>query len=446
MPEPEIRYCTTSDGINLAYWTLGEGRPFILPPGTVTSPSLRAWRTTAGHAFFERLAAHRMLVRYDARGFGLSQSGAVDFSLEAQVRDLAGVVDKLGADRVALCAYLWSGPAVLAYAARYPARVSRLVLWATSPRGLRGVEDDLGRILNDLAKVDFELWKEAMVAAAMRTLGVDPSASEYARSIVEGMGPEWLRSLVEQDDVTDLLGSIEAPTLIIHRRGVREPSIGEVQAMAARIPTARLALLEGDSAVLYMGDTDSVLAALEEFLGEGSTQASPARGAHGGLVTVILFADIADSTALTERMGDAAFRAKARDLDVALRRIITEAGGTTIDAKTLGDGVLATFPGASQGIAAALACGAAADAQGLQLHLGLHAGDVIREANNVFGGAVNIASRISALSAPGEVLVSDIVRGLARTSAGVEFEDRGKHALKGVGDAQRVYAVRKDRA
>jgi class 3 adenylate cyclase len=79
------------------------------------------------------------------------------------------------------------------------------------------------------------------------------------------------------------------------------------------------------------------------------------------------------------------------------------------------------------------------------LHVGLHAGDVIREENNVFGGAVNIASRISALS-PGEVLVSDTVRSLARTSAGVRFEDRGEHALKGVADPQRVFAVRAERA
>jgi adenylate cyclase len=74
--------------------------------------------------------------------------------------------------------------------------------------------------------------------------------------------------------------------------------------------------------------------------------------------------------------------------------------------------------------------------------VGLHAGDVIREQDNVFGGAVNIAARVSALSAPGEVLVSDVVRALARTSAGVAFEDRGEHALKGVADPHRLYAVR----
>jgi len=106
--------------------------------------------------------------------------------------------------------------------------------------------------------------------------------------------------------------------------------------------------------------------------------------------------------------------------------------------KLLGDGVLAVFTSARQAIEAA-PDGAKAS---LPLHLGLHAGDVIREENNVYGGAVNIASRISGLSAPGEVLVSDIVRGIARTSAGVTFEDRGEQSLKGVGEPVRVWAVR----
>jgi class 3 adenylate cyclase len=150
----------------------------------------------------------------------------------------------------------------------------------------------------------------------------------------------------------------------------------------------------------------------------------------------------ADSTALTESLGDAAFRAKARDLDGSLRTIIRDNAGTTIEGKLLGDGVLATFAAASQAIAAALACGHAGAEGGLPLHHGLHAGDVIREEGNVFGGAVNIAARISSLSAPGEVLVSDIVRGLARTSAGVSFENRGEQALKGVGEPVRVWAIR----
>jgi adenylate cyclase len=67
---------------------------------------------------------------------------------------------------------------------------------------------------------------------------------------------------------------------------------------------------------------------------------------------------------------------------------------------------------------------------------------VIREEGNVFGGAVNIASRIAGATEPGEILVSDIVRGLARTSAGVAFEDRGERDLKGIAEPMRVFAVR----
>ena len=163
-------------------------------------------------------------------------------------------------------------------------------------------------------------------------------------------------------------------------------------------------------------------------------------------MTAILFIDVVDSTPLTERLGDAVFRAKARELNASLRKVIAESGGSPVEGPTLGDGVLAVFTSAHQAIEAALACGRSGDDAGLPLHLGLHAGDVTREKDpdgrdNVYGGAVNIASRISGLSAPGEVLVSETVRSLARTSAGVRFEDRGEQALKGVGERVRVWAV-----
>jgi adenylate cyclase len=109
----------------------------------------------------------------------------------------------------------------------------------------------------------------------------------------------------------------------------------------------------------------------------------------------------------------------------------------TVEAKTLGDGVLATFGSAAQAIEGARRCLALSAASELGLHIGVHAGDVIREEGNVFGGAVNIAARICGLSAPGEILVSDVVRGMARTSAGVAFEDRGEREMKGVGEPVR---------
>jgi class 3 adenylate cyclase len=185
-----------------------------------------------------------------------------------------------------------------------------------------------------------------------------------------------------------------------------------------------------------------VMTAVDEFLGEGEEMKAAAQLPEG--MAVILFTDIADSTSLTERLGDSAFRARAGELDASLRSVILECGGTPVEGKVLGDGVMAVFTSARQAIECALRCKAATEGTGLQLHLGIHAGDVIREGNNVYGGAVNIAARIAGASAPGEILASDVVRGLARTSAGVSFNDRGEHELKGIGEPQRLFAVREE--
>ena len=146
-------------------------------------------------------------------------------------------------------------------------------------------------------------------------------------------------------------------------------------------------------------------------------------------------ADIGEAIGTQQLLGDV-----LRSL--ADRRDSGKSHSRRFEGTLLGDGLIAVFTSARQAIDCALKCNAAAEGAGLQLHLGLHAGDVLREGNNVYGGAVNIAARISGLSTPGDVLVSDTVRSLARTSAGVRFDDRGERALKGVGDAVRVWAVR----
>ena len=175
---------------------------------------------------------------------------------------------------------------------------------------------------------------------------------------------------------------------------------------------------------------------------------SPATPQAPAGTAIVLFTDIAESTALTERMGDAAFRAAARTIDEGVREAIRRHGGSPVEGKVLGDGVMGVFSSATKAINAARECvelSANVGADGrppLPMHIGLHAGDVIREADNVYGGAVNIASRICGLCEPGEILVSATIRELARTSAGVTFEDRGKHMLKGIDDPVRVFAVR----
>jgi class 3 adenylate cyclase len=272
-------------------------------------------------------------------------------------------------------------------------------------------------------------------------------ADRYAAFLQQCTKPEMAALAyreIEGFEVQALLPGVAAPTLVVQRRDYPFSAEGDTTSLTAAIPGARLAVFEGTAGMPFLDSTEAEIRVIREFLGDKAPHSAPATAPApipSGM-TAILFADIADSTALTERLGDTAFRAKARDLDATLRSVIRDHTGTAIDGKLLGDGVLATFASAAKAIEAALACGQAGDDAGLPLHLGLHAGDVIREENNVYGGAVNIAARISGLSAPGELLVSDTVRGLARTSAGVSFEDRGEQSLKGVGEPVRVWAVR----
>ena len=438
--EPRIQYAQTKDGVSIAFWTLGDGIPIVRTPAFGWSHLQLEWQNTPQRSMFEREVETRRLVRYDSRGSGLSERDVSEFSLDSFVTDLEAVVDHLGLERFVLSGPVFTGPVAIAYAARHPERVSHLTLWCTwarSPEWPAQLQAALS-----LRDKDWELFTETLFHAVLgfEAGEVAHRFAMYVReSITQDKYDQILKALMDFD-VREDLPRVRCPTLVSHRRQLPWPSLDVARGLASKIPGARLALLEGDSAAPAIGDLEAVLAAIDEFLGEGEEAAATAELPEG--MAVILFADIAGSTALTERMGDAAFRAKARELDGALRAIILECSGTPVEGKVLGDGVLAVFTSARQAIGCALRCNAASEPLGLQLHLGIHAGDVIREGNNVYGGAVNIAARIAGASAPGEVLVSDTVRGLARTSAGVSFEDRGEQSLKGVSEPVRLFAVR----
>jgi class 3 adenylate cyclase len=441
--EPQIQYCRTSDGRSIAYFAMGSGPVLIGTSAHIGMTIARDMEIPAMRRIAELTSQAFTYVRYDPHGGGLSDRRDDDLTVESFVRDIEAVADAVTAEpHVIFANGAMTSPAIV-YAAQHPDRLTHLLLWMVGPWP-RSWDTPANRQIRDLALKDWRMATESGVRA-VDNWEHDSLASQMAAMMRESVTPETYVKFEEARDgwdVSEYLQRIETPTLIMHPRNHPYFPPDVAQRTAAEVPGARLALI--DSATVLFPDA-SISFVAGQFLGTVQTrQERRDRNAqtHASGTTIILFADIVDSTALTERMGDAAFRERARALDDALRAAITDAGGTAIDGKLLGDGVLATFPAASQAIDAALRCAAAGNDGGLPLHLGIHAGDVIREQNNVYGGAVNIASRISGLSAPGEVLVSDIVRGLARTSAGVTFEDRGEHALKGVADPQRVFAVR----
>jgi class 3 adenylate cyclase len=322
------------------------------------------------------------------------------------------------------------------YAARNPNRLSRLVLWNTYA-GADYASIPQVRALRGLIDTDYEMFTET-AAHVIFGWSEGEEARRFAAFMRESVSQDNARASIAarlEMDVTELLPQVNTPTLVVQHRGAVFPTVDNARGLASGIPNSRLVVLETD----YTSDAQAQFGPILEFLSEGE-EAEPKTELPEGMA-VILFADIAESTALTEQLGDAAFRAKARELDTSLRSIIRDCSGMPVEGKVLGDGVLAVFTSARQAIECALRCNGAGESVGLQLHLGIHAGDVIREGNNVYGGAVNVAARIADVCPPGEVLVSDTVRGLARTSAGVSFDDRGEHELKGIEEPQRLYSV-----
>jgi class 3 adenylate cyclase len=445
--ERDVKYCTTDDGVRIAYCVEGNGPTTILAlPAVFESFSLDHLMPVY-RQFYRDLGEGRRIVRLDWRATGLSGGAAqVDTSADSRYLDVSAVARAAGSGKYTIWSSSSSGPWAIRYTARHPDMVSHLILYGTYAATRDALSETLRRGLRNLADVDWEM--------AMQTVADMNGRREFPHEGAQ-LG-EWFSRSAQRwpaggtTDSGDMLPEISVPTLVLHR--ITDPAVplSAGQRLAAEIPGARLVPLEGKGHLFCLGDYSAILSAVDDFLGDkpvassGATSVA-ASGTMSSGMTAILFADIADSTALTERLGDAAFRAKARELDGALRTIIRENAGTPIEGKLLGDGVLAVFTSAREAIEAALR-GEQGRHAGLPLHLGIHAGDVIRERDpdgrdNVYGGAVNIASRIAGLSAASEVLVSETVRSLARTSAGVLFEDRGEQSLKGVGEAVRVWAV-----
>ena len=441
--EPQIQYAKTVDGVSIAYWTLGEGEPLVYMPQPLISSAHGEWQLPTARRWYESLSANRTLIRLDHRGSGLSQRDATEYSVEALGRDLEAVLDAESLETVSLWAEHDAGFVAMSFAARYPERLNRLILWHAYARGTDIPEHPALQALEKVVDRNWQLFTDTIVQTVLGWSG--PEGHEYARLIREATTArtfsEAFGPVAWEFDVSTLLSSIRCPTLVLHRRDHQYFPVRLSANLAAEIPKAHLTIVEGSTSYPWLEVPEQLLQTIATFLGDGRAAAEEEVAAGATGMAVILFADIADSTALTERLGDAAFRDKARVLDEALRRAITSNGGQAIDGKLLGDGVLATFGAAREAIAGASAIHDAGRYVALPLHVGIHAGDVLREQNNVYGGAVNIASRICSEAAAGETLVSSTVRDLARTSAGVSFEDRGERELKGVSEPLRVWAV-----
>jgi class 3 adenylate cyclase len=232
-------------------------------------------------------------------------------------------------------------------------------------------------------------------------------------------------------DLRLALSSIRVPTLVAYREGTFVAA--QATYVAENISGARRIELAGEDYLYFVGDTEPLLDAIEEFL----TGRLPAHESDRVLATV-LFTDVVESTEQVGRLGDRRWRELLATHDSLVRAELEHFRGRLV--KSTGDGMLATFDGPGRAIRCACAIRDAVHSLGVQVRAGLHTGEIELTGDDVAGIAVHIGARVSALAGAGEVLVSSTVRDLVAGS-GIEFDDRGEHLLKGVPNMCRLFAV-----
>jgi pimeloyl-ACP methyl ester carboxylesterase/DNA-binding winged helix-turn-helix (wHTH) protein len=244
----EIRYCTASDGIRLAYAGIGSGPPLVKAPNWLTHLDFE-WDSPIWRHWWSALSLHHRVVRYDERGTGMSQRDAPDVNFDIWVRDLETVVDAAGLDRFSLLGISRGGPIAIAYAVKHPQRVTHLVLYGAFSAGLNHVgtaqELEARRALVSLMRLGWGLNNPAF--CRVFTCRFIPNATpEHERWLDElqrvTTSPENAARMMEHDDAIDvrpLLSQVTTPTLVVHCDRDRAVPVEDGRQLAAAIPNAR---------------------------------------------------------------------------------------------------------------------------------------------------------------------------------------------------------------
>ncbi len=459
--EREVRYCTTEDGVRIAYCVEGEGPPLVVCPVLLESFSLNHLMPEL-EDFYRRIGAGRRLVHYDCRNTGLSERHVEDFSLGATVLDMEAVADAAGLARFAIWAPSNSGPKAIKYAAEHSGRVSALVLCGTFARALDAFTPEALQAFEALALSDWELFCRTtsdMGAARVEAGDAPLRAAKHSSQSADGQAmARFIRQNVDVD-VTPCLAAISARTLVVHRIAHSIYPVALGQALAAGIPGARLVTPPGAIAGFYWGDVKAIIDSVNAFLDEDPETrrlpAEPQAEVQGPLRTV-LFTDIVGHTEMMSRLGDGRGREVLREHERITREVLAAHGGTEV--KTMGDGFMASFGSVTRAVECAVGLQRAfaltpdpspvrgRGEERIQIRIGLNAGEPIEEEgpdgrSDLFGATVILASRIAGRAEGGEILVADTVRGLC-SGKGFVFADRGEFAAKGFEEPVRVYEVR----
>ncbi|HEY6428695.1 MAG TPA: adenylate/guanylate cyclase domain-containing protein [Acidimicrobiales bacterium] len=451
MQTPETQYAVR-DGVHIGYQVWAPGTAAGTEPIDVLEISSglmisidEAVDEPSWLRYTERLTEFSRLVRFDAGGIGLSDPlphGTAP-SIEGWAQDALAVMDTAGCGSAAVVGSMGGAMVGLWLAAAHPERVSSLVVVSGTARVGQAPGYELGL-------PDDQVARAADIDVPMTEGDVPQDIVNFAPSLAQRVGfREWwsraarrgaspatataFNLLLFSADVRAILADITCPTLVVARRDSVSDFKEHARYLAERIAGARLMIVPGRDMLAWAGDFDTIVDEMEEFV-------TGARGTHAAtrMLATVLFTDIVDSTVLAAERGDREWRAVLDEFEMNLGRLLSRHDGVLV--KTTGDGALARFAAPTQAVRCAVALRAAARASGLELRSGLHAGEVELRGDDIGGLAVHIASRVSALAGPDDVLVTGTVRDLV-VGSGITFDDRGRHTLRGVPDEWQVLAV-----
>lgn len=436
----EVRFARSGD-VHVAYRVVGEGPvDLVYVQGSLTHLEVN-WELPQFRRYCERLAEFTRLILFDKRGMGMSDRVPGATTLEERMDDIRAIMDAIGSERAAVMGESEGGPLAMLFAAAHPERTVALVLQGAEVRERTDDEWPWGENTEE----EFEDVIASLPGRFGLGLGIDhiaPSVAgqEWARAwrakvvtnaATPGSAEAFMRMAFDID-VRHVAPTINVPTLVVHAVDDRVCHVENARFLARTIPGARYVELLGSEHVPWF-DPDRTVAEIREFLTGTRETARPDR-----MLATVLFTDLVGSTAQAAALGDRRWRDLLEQHHAAVRRELARFDGREVD--TAGDGFFATFDGPARAIRCARAVVESVRPLGLTVRAGLHTGEVELADGKVAGIAVNIGARVSAQAGPGEVLVSGTVKDLVAGS-GLEFEERGATALKGVPGEWRLFAV-----
>lgn len=438
MTQPETKFAQSGD-VSIAYQVLGEGPlDLVHVPGLVSHLEY-AWENPTNARFLHRLASFSRLILFDKRGTGLSDRITNIPTLEQRMDDVRAVMDAVGSERAALFGVSEGGSMSVLFAATYPQRVSALVLYGTIAKGWN-ISDGTGTHKEDDARyanirkewggpVEIEGWAPSLTHD-------EPFRQWWAKFLRLSAGPSTYINLIKmysEIDVSPILPTLQVPTLILSRAN-DSGFIEQARYLARHIPDAKYVELSGEDHLWWVGNTDSLIDEIQEFLTGERQTIEPDR-----VLATVLFTDIVDSTRHLADLGDRRWRDLLDAHDSIVHREVKQFRGKVIE--NTGDGFLATFDGPARAIRCAHTIRDGMQRLGIEIRAGLHTGEIELRENNIGGIAVHIAARVSAKAGAGEVWVSRTVKDLVAGS-GLQFSEQGVFSLKGVPDEWSLYSVK----